>query len=243
MSEVTNKFNFPGTVDRKTSAERVADLILDMLRSGNLQPSETMPSETQLAKALNVSRPVIREAYRGLQIAGILETRQGGRCSVTNLDPARISKPFQFLAALDPDHFESLFEARYVVETELVRLGTPKATAEDILHLKKLVVTGYELVGDPTSFRAMDSEFHRTLYRLCGNYFLDQTAQTYYGIGGDFRKIASETEGVLRRSAEEHEQIVSAIVKRDIPAAVKAMRGHLESIAKTTQAAMGLSPR
>ena len=240
MSDVAKKFNFGGTIDRKTSAERVADLILDMLRSGNLQSGETMPAETQLAMALNVSRPVIREAYRGLQIAGILETRQGGRCSVTNLDPARISKPFQFLVALDSNHFGALFEARNVVETELVRLGTPKASAHDIHHLKKLVVTGYELVRDPTSFRAMDSEFHRTLYGLCGNYFLDQTAQTYYGIGGDFRKIASETPGVLQRSAEEHEQIVAAIERRDVSAAVEAMRCHLESISTTTKAAMSL---
>ncbi|MFO1073869.1 MAG: GntR family transcriptional regulator [Geminicoccaceae bacterium] len=61
----------------KSSAERVVTQIIDLIRSGNVRAGDWPPSETELAKAFQVSRPVIREALRGLAILGVVEDAPG----------------------------------------------------------------------------------------------------------------------------------------------------------------------
>jgi DNA-binding FadR family transcriptional regulator len=42
-----------------------------------LKPGDPLPSETQLSQALGVSRTALREAMRGLEATGMIETRHG----------------------------------------------------------------------------------------------------------------------------------------------------------------------
>ena len=80
-------------LSRKPVSERVAMKLLDLIRTGNLKAGDKLPTENELAAALQVSRPVVREALRGLSILGIVESRQGGRCYVTDLSPSRLVAP------------------------------------------------------------------------------------------------------------------------------------------------------
>lgn len=225
-------------LERRPAAEIVAENLLALISSGNLKAGDTLPTEQELGTALQVSRPVIREALRGLQILGVVESRQGGRCYVTDLKASRLAAPFQLIVALDEENAAHLYEARVAVEGQLLMLGVARATAADIAHLDHLVREGHRLKDDPVAFRVMDLEFHRSLTGLAGNPFLDRMAQSLYHIGSEFRRIASETPGVLERSASEHGNIVEAIKLKDPSGAAEAMRVHLESISRTTRAAM-----
>lgn len=53
--------------------EVVADRIREWVASGHLGPGDKLPSERDLATKLNISRPVVREALRTLEQAGVLE--------------------------------------------------------------------------------------------------------------------------------------------------------------------------
>lgn len=225
-------------LSRKPAAEMVVERLLDLIQSGSLKAGDTLPTEQELGAALQVSRPIIREALRGLQILGVVETRQGGRCSVTDLKPSRLAAPLQMLVALDDSNVDALYEARILLESNLLALGAARASSEAIAHLEHMVKEGFRLVDDPLAFRVLDLEFHETLIGLANNPFLERFAQSLYHIGAEFRRVASETSGVLRRSAVEHETIVAAIKAHDTQAAAAAMRTHLLSIAETTHQAM-----
>ena len=223
---------------RRPAAEMVAEKLLELISAGNIKAGDTLPTESELSAALHVSRPVIREALRGLQIMGIVESRQGGRCSVTDLKPARLAAPLQFLIGLDETNIDQLYEARMILEEQLLMLGAPRASDAAVDHLRHMVREGYRLVNDPVAFRVLDLEFHQTLTGLAGNAFLDRMAQSLYHYGSEFRRIASETPGVLANSASEHDTIFNAVSARSGGSAAAAMRKHLESIYRTTQAAM-----
>ena len=227
-------------LSRKPVAERVANRILDLIRFGNLKAGDKLPSEHELAAALQVSRPVLREALRGLSILGVVESRQGGRCFVTDLTPSRLLAPVQMVIAVDESNVNALYEARVAVEGELARLGAQRASEADLARLSAMVVAGYELAGDPVGFRVLDTQFHQALMRLAGNPFLERVARSLYELGIEYRRVASETPGVIARSAAEHEAIVAALAARDPAAAVDAMRVHLTSISRTTFDAMRL---
>ena len=181
---------------------------------------------------------MVREALRGLSILGVVESRQGGRCYVTDLAPARLVAPLQMVIAIDETNVDALYEARVAVEGEIVRLAATRATPDDLAVMADLVTAGYSLTADPVGFRVMDHEFHATLSRIGGNPFLERAARSLYELGMEYRRVASDTPGVVARSAVEHEAIVTALRTRDPEKAAVAMRAHLSSISRTTHAAM-----
>lgn len=222
------------------AAERVANQLLELVRSGNLKAGDVLPSENDLAGALQVSRPVVREALRGLAIMGVVESRQGGRCYVTDLEVSRLLAPLQLVISLDESNVNALYDARLIVEVGLIRLGAPSVDAATLARLREMVTTGYAIAKDPVSFRVLDLEFHESIMKIAGNPLMETVARSLYQLGMEYRRVASETPGVLDRSAAEHDAIVEALATHDPEAAAEAMRAHLTSINRTTYEAMKL---
>jgi GntR family transcriptional regulator, transcriptional repressor for pyruvate dehydrogenase complex len=233
----TDSFNVTPLL-RKSAAEGVVSQIIDMIRSGNLKARDRLPTETELARAFRVSRPVVREALRGLAILGVVETRQGGRCFVTDLTVARLMAPLQFVISLDEASVDSVHDARLLVEAGMIRKAVGRISDKDFAKLDEMVEAGFELSDDPLGFRMLDQEFHRTLNRLSGNPFLEVVAQSFYELGMEYRRIATETPGLIDRSAVEHRAIIEALKLGDPDAAEAAMSAHLKSIHETTAEAI-----
>ena len=145
-------------IDQRPSAsERVAERLMSLIGSGNIAPGDKLPSENELAKALHVSRPVVREALRGLAMMGIVESRQGGGNYVTDLKPNRLMAPLSFVLSLQDYSLESLFRAREVIDTGLAAEAARKVTSEQLDRFAELVELGYRTVDDPVAFRRADS--------------------------------------------------------------------------------------
>ncbi|QLY29962.1 FadR/GntR family transcriptional regulator [Nocardia huaxiensis] len=69
-------------IDRRTVPDEVFDQLVDTVLDGELEPGATLPAERQLAEALGVSRPTVREALQRLAHTGLVEVRQGGGTTV-----------------------------------------------------------------------------------------------------------------------------------------------------------------
>ena len=223
---------------RLSAAERVVTQLIDQVRSGNLRAGDRLPTEAEIARAFQVSRPVVREALRGLAILGVVETRQGGRCFVTDLTVMRLMAPLKFVVSLDGASVDSLHHARLLIETDLISQAATRMTDNVLARLGEMVEAGCELTGDPLGFRLLDQEFHRTINCLGGNPFLEVVAQSFYELGMEYRRIATETPGVIERSAAEHRAIVQALKAGQPEAAASVMRARLMSIHETTATAI-----
>jgi GntR family transcriptional repressor for pyruvate dehydrogenase complex len=223
---------------RKPAAERVADRLLHLVRTGNLRAGDKLPHETELARALQVSRPVVREALRGLAMMGVVQTHQGDGCYVTDLTPARLLGPLSFAISLEDYTIQTLFQARFVVDVSLAGFAAAHATEVQLGRLDDLVATGFTLVGDPVAFRVMDVAFHDAVNDAASNPFLAKVGSALYQLAIDLRRIACEMPGVLEQSARDHAAIAAAIGTRDAAAAEAAMRRHLSRIQATTSEAM-----
>jgi len=233
-----NNFNVTPLLRSKSAAERVVTHVIDLIRSGNVKAGDRLSPEAELARAFQVSRPVIREALRGLAILGVVETRQGGRCFVTDLTVARLMAPLQFVISLDEASVESLHQARLMIETGVARQAAGRTDEKALARLEEMVAAGFELTDDPLGFRMLDQQFHRTIGQLGGNPFLEIVAQSLYELGMEYRRVATEAPGVIERSAAEHLAIVDALKAGDPDAAAAAMGAHLMSIHETTVDAM-----
>lgn len=229
-------------IDRTSVAEKVAKRLLDLVRSRNLLPGHQLPPERELAASMGVSRPSVREAVRGLQILGVLKVRQGGGIFVGSLEATDLLEPLQLLITLSEENVNALYESRRLVDGGIGRLAAERISVPDIDRLKGLVALQADLVDQPAAFRLSDLEFHRLIAEVTGNPFLVRVSTSLYLLGAEYRRIASETPGVLQQSLADHHAILAALERGDGVAAETAMVRHMGSVHRTTVAAMEGSP-
>ncbi|WP_327151786.1 FadR/GntR family transcriptional regulator [Nocardia sp. NBC_01329] len=125
-------------IARRSVPDEIFDQLVDDVLTGELAPGSTLPAERQLAEALGVSRPTVREAVQRLARAGLVEIRQGG--STTVRDPRR-SGGLELLprlilrgGRLDHSVVRSILETRASLGREVAGLAArrdgPDARAE-----------------------------------------------------------------------------------------------------------------
>src|SRR5690606_25566838 len=119
------------------------------------------------------------------------------------------------------------FEARSVVDLELVRLAAARGSREHLARIHKLAVDGRAFHDDPVAFRLLDIEFHQAINDAAGNALLSSLAQVLYDLGLDVRRMASEMPGVIAKSVEQHVVIADALLAGDGEAAAAGYRRHL----------------
>ena len=232
------KPEFGGTLERRSISEQVANRILSMIKSGNLRPADRLPTEAQMGIAFGISRPPLREALKALTLMGVLESRQGGRYTVTDLSPSRLVAPFNVMLSTGDYDVGEHFEARTVVDLELVRLCTERATPEERQRIHQHAIDGKAFYEDAVAFRLLDIEFHQSLNDAADNRLLTALAQSLYDIGLDVRRIASAMPGNIKKSVGQHIEVAEAVMEKDAVAAMAAYRRHLEHVRDTTIAVM-----
>ena len=76
--------------------ERVRQTLADAIASGQYEPGERLPSESELVKSFGASRPTVNRALRELQLAGVIE-RRAGSGSYVRVDAAARGYTFGLL--------------------------------------------------------------------------------------------------------------------------------------------------
>lgn len=223
-----------GWVDRRSISEQVATRIMAMIKTGNIRSGDRLPTEAQMGLAFGISRPPLREALKALTLMGILESRQGGRHTVTELSPGRLVSPFSGMLPVTDYDVSEHFQAREVVDLELVRLCCRQATPAQRQRILKLAIDGRAFLEDPVAFRLMDIEFHQSVNAAAGNRFLAAVSQSLYDVHLDVRREASAAPGNIPRSVEQHIDVANALMAKDEAAAVAHFRSHLEHVRDTT---------
>lgn len=78
---------------KKSTAGRLRDEIVSMIRNDELIPGDQMPTEQVLAERLGYSRSTVREALRLLEQDGVLRAEQGRGRFVSALGGLRVERP------------------------------------------------------------------------------------------------------------------------------------------------------
>jgi GntR family transcriptional repressor for pyruvate dehydrogenase complex len=224
--------------ERRPIAEQVSGRIMAMIKSGNLRSGDRLPTERQMGVAFGISRPPLREALKALTLMGVLESRQGGRYTVTDLSPSRLVAPFNTMLSVGDYDVDEHFEARLSVDLDLVRMCALRATSEQRQRIMQHAVDGRDFHADPVAFRLLDIEFHQSINDAAGNRLLSAVAQGLYDVGLDLRRVASARPENIEKSVGQHVEVAEALLVGDSAAAAAAYRRHLEHVRDTTVEAM-----
>jgi GntR family transcriptional regulator, transcriptional repressor for pyruvate dehydrogenase complex len=125
---------------RKTRTfEGVNDYILGEIKSGALASGGKLPAERELASALSVGRPAVREALRSLEMSGVLRFERGASGGAfvreTGSDGIALSiRNMLILGRLPP--FD-LNEVRTCILGQSARLGSERGTEADYAAIER----------------------------------------------------------------------------------------------------------
>ena len=213
--------------------ERLADQlygqILDQIVSGTIKAGEKLPSENQLCRSFQVSRPTVREALLRLHADGLVSTRQGSGTVVQK-------RPSDHLVRLSrsSDIAEMLrcMEVRMALEGPAARLAAARRTGPQLGRITTALQAMRNSFLDGAPPTGADFDFHTAVAAASGNTLfaemlssLNETIHHSMTVALGLTQIGSAERA--RRVFEEHEAIRDAIAQGDGEAADLAMRYHL----------------
>ncbi|MEW5911431.1 MAG: FCD domain-containing protein [Thermodesulfobacteriota bacterium] len=169
---------------RKKAYEEVAEAIRAQVFSGRLRVDQRLPPERELAERFGVSRVVLREAIRTLELAGILRVQKGagGGTFVCHRFDKPLSTSVQNLLSGGAISLEHLFEMRLLLEPPAAALAARRADAAGRRSLEEALAQAEAVKDDARALRAQNLEFHRRLAVLADNPLLASLCDTMINI-------------------------------------------------------------
>jgi len=212
------------------AAGEVINNIKQMILDGKLAPFQRLPSENDLAEALGVSRPTVREAVRGLMTLNILESRHGDGTYITSLDPMLLAAPIDFLLRVDEGGLAALTDARMVLESSIAELAASRATPEGVSKLEALISNFADCIDDIPRSLELDLAFHQELAVVANSPILSSLVATLAALGLRSRTLTGHNAKMRAAALTEHAAITKAVAAGDAAAARAAMVTHLSHV-------------
>lgn len=206
---------------------QIADQLRQLIDSGEYAVGARLPPERELADALGVSRPTVREALIALEVEGRLSIKVGSGIYVTRPQPGSTQPHNQSIDG----PFEVL-RARAFIESAIAEETARKATDEDIARIDAILAEVAVAQLPRKEWTALDRRFHvaiastlqnAVLTRIVGELF-DQRVNPY------FERLARhiESDATMRAADCEHIAIRDAIAARMPDRARAAMHAHMK---------------
>src|SRR5258707_10758232 len=120
--------------DRSRLYEQLAARLLDFVEVTGLAVGDRLPSERDLAQALQVSRASVRQATVALEVRGTLEVRHGDGIYLRSMP----NDSGHLMELMTQRHrLPEILEAREALETQLATLAAARRTDADIAAMAK----------------------------------------------------------------------------------------------------------
>lgn len=227
------------------------DRFEELILSGHFPVGNRLPPERELAKMLQVSRPVVHEGLVELSARGLVTIlpRRG-----TVVNDFRHQGSVELLGSLlnhgggdlQPGLLKGVLEMRLLFEGETARLAAQLRSDDDLrqigqsLALEEKLMAGQPPRKQPEAFARGDYQFHHTLALSSGNMvyplLMNSFRQLYLGILERFYRGLDDFSPILRR----HRAIVSAINLKDGPEAAEQMTKLLQESEVLLEKMMGM---
>jgi len=215
----------------KSVAQQAFEQLRELIYRAHLKPGEQLLPERELAAALGVSRPTLRQALNKLVDRGLLDHRQGQGTFVRTLEDRRGDNP---LTAVIDDHeapLLELLEVRLALECNAAVLAARRASAEDILAITKACRDMAERVERGGRGTSDDLAFHMAVaYATRNRVQINIMKNLHDLVHQSIRETLTHfyrNPATLGSVVEQHLAVAAAIKNGDERAAFKAMHDHI----------------
>ena len=203
-----------------TTVDQMVRAIADHIVTGALRPG-TKLDEMSLATRFQVSRTPIREALGQLSAMGLVDRRPNRGAIV---------------AVVTQEHLSSMFESMAELEGICARFSAERMTPGERRALEREHGESARLVhlGAEEDYEAHNTEFHTRLYRGAHSKHIYELVTMTRSRLAPFRRAQFRLPGRLARSWDEHDAIVTAIMRGDAIAAGAAAKAHVSIVSEAS---------
>jgi GntR family transcriptional repressor for pyruvate dehydrogenase complex len=215
--------------------EEICGRIREQLALGVLKPGDKLPRERDLAEQLGVSRNVLREALRSLEMAGLLRLQKGvkGGAFIQQGDMGRMNDVVRDMLSLGAISVRELSEGRIHILDLVVRLACACAQPADFQALEANIERSDLATREGRLLDRVECsrEFYKLLAAATGNKVMAMIMDSVTEIHMRFVYAKVASSGVsMPQLVERRRQFLAALRARDVAAATGLMRVHLESV-------------
>lgn len=237
-----------GPIEKKRYPEQIAGLLQEKILRESLPNGFRLPTERQLAEELMVSRTVVREALRILDMSGFVNIKKGpkGGIFVDHIQHKPLSDSLGQMASCGRITVDHLFEVRLWLEPFIAAEATRHASNEELRAIEVLLEDAETNSEDVAYLKGKNIEFHLLLADISGNPVLSILMRSiadillklaYNFLNHSFEKELFQVHRdifhmIKRRRADDVERMVREdilFVKQNLKECVE-KEGHLTSI-------------
>ena len=203
---------------------QVYDEVRGYIVKHNLSPGDRLPTEMALAEALGVSRNVLREAMKALEIIGAVTSKPGVGMVVNTFNSNFLSNAmFLNLIGDNKELVSQSQEVRKVLELGFARKSFDSLNEEDIESLQRVVTQMGTMDSANEDYYSLDMEFHSTLYSKIGNHVLSAFVDSAWECEKHYESIFAKNKDV---NVKKHQMIVDALRDNNFPQFMESMEYH-----------------
>jgi DNA-binding GntR family transcriptional regulator len=193
--------------------QEVAELLRQRIFSRELTPGSWI-DELKLAEEYGISRTPLREALKVLATEGLVTMKLRRGAYVTEVSERDLTDVYHLLALLESD-----------------AAGVVASQASDA-QLKDLQVLHRELeksANNREKFFQINERFHMRLLEIADNRWRDQMVTDLRKVMKLNRHNSLLKSGRIQESLAEHQDIMNALLARDVKASAQAMQTHFNN--------------
>jgi DNA-binding FadR family transcriptional regulator len=233
-------------VGPRRTFEGAVEQIAERVRHGELAAGDRLPSERELAAAMRISRPTLREAVRVLADAGVLTVRPG---SGGGIFVASDYVPIDLLRSksdLRLGEVAGVLEARRLLEPRVAQLAALNAREEDFARLQQIIDAQQALLAEREDvlanedrFLQLDTQFHLRIARATGNGTVVSLMRSLLRQLEIARDLALHEPPIPAWVVDIHERTLAAIRSADYERVEQVMDEHLAAMEGAWERATG----
>ena len=202
-------------IPRQSLTSAVADKLRDQIIRGEIVEGAQLRQDV-IAGQYHVSRIPVREALRQLDAEGLI-----------TIVPNRGA----IVPELSPNDIEELFAIRALLEPEVLKLSIPHLTQADLAQADAMLnkyVNELRREDHMATWGRMNWQFHAILYSRSNRPHFMSIIRNVNHNGERYTRLQLYLTHGMKRANEEHRQILELCRRREIVAACKLLRQHIQ---------------
>lgn len=222
-------------VNKERPGDEILNQVIENIQKGYLKPGDALPAERLMAEKMGVSRPVVREVLRALELLGIITSVRGGANYISEDIEHCLIGPLSILFQLNNSSVQQTQQLRAALEEATAGLAAEKCTPVDAAELQ-LILARLEAEEDERVRANLDRDLHIKIGKMAGNPMIFNvmcaSAQLTENVISGIRAYIMQKNHSEREVDEQHKLLVDAIVNHRIDEAEKCMQEHMKTVEK-----------
>lgn len=202
--EVTDKFSLRG---------RVFHRLREDILSGKYKEGDEL-KEVAIGEELGVSRTPVREAFRQLELEGLIQIIPNKGAYVTGITEKDVKDIYMIRSLLEG--LCARWACEHITQEQMEEM-------EENIYLSKF----HAGKGHLEQLAELDNRFHEILYEACNSKMLEHQLRDFHEYVLRVRKKTLSNANRGPKSNEEHEMIMEAIRAKDADKAEKLANMHM----------------